>query len=596
MLMAAAQMCGIETGMAQETRLPAFPGAEGYAQNVTGGRGGTVYYVTRNDDCSDSDLVPGTLRWALRTGDDTPRTIVFATSGTIYLTSKLKFAHPNVSILGQSAPGGGITISGFNVYICKDNVIVRHVRFRAGDIPNQALTGLDVENCKHVILDHCSMTWSMEECLTMYDTDSTTVQWCVIGEGLYNSKHGKGARAYAMQWGGEHATMHHTLITNSVNRTPRFNGVRDEAALSEGKHNHDAMVDNEFANNVIFNWGKKNAVYGGENDTTRNIVDGKHMGYNRVYMIGNFFRPGPITKSKVSSDRYFVQGSSSKGYGQWYLKDNKFEVDGVYKPSGSYWTAANLALVNDDNLYGYAEGKGLRAFNLDGVTANQKSYDTYVLEQLPYPLSGLSYQSADEAFASVTSGAGASLPRYDEVDQRLLDEAAGRREVVFGASFGAKSGVIDSPDDITLSAHDTYKVDGVEYANMPCMFVEGKDLYASDADADGMPDLYEKEVGLNPDDASDGSQISASGYTNLEDYLNGIADGKIDKCRYEWSAQYIAPGEKVDIEQGLAEGSVIIDRQSKAASSTYDIMGRKVELDAIRSGQLFIRDGKIISR
>ena len=90
----------------------AFPGADGYAKYITGGRGGKVYYVTSLKDCTDDNLVPGTRRWALRTGDDTPRTILFAVNGTIYLESKLKTTHNNVSILGQSAPGGGICITG----------------------------------------------------------------------------------------------------------------------------------------------------------------------------------------------------------------------------------------------------------------------------------------------------------------------------------------------------------------------------------------------------------------------------------------------------------------------------------------------------
>ena len=121
-------------------KMLAFPGAEGYGKYVTGGRGGEVCYVTRLDDCSDSNLVPGTLRWALRHNNGgKPRTVLFNVSGTIYLTSKLKLQYPDVSILGQTAPGGGITITGYNMYICRDNVIVRYLRFRAGDVPSTSM-------------------------------------------------------------------------------------------------------------------------------------------------------------------------------------------------------------------------------------------------------------------------------------------------------------------------------------------------------------------------------------------------------------------------------------------------------------------------
>lgn len=511
--------------LAQE-RMLAFPGADGYGKYTTGGRGGEVCYVTRTDDCSDNNLVEGTLRWALRHDNGgKPRTILFATSGTIYLTSKLKMQYPDVSILGQTAPGGGITITGFPLYICKNNVIIRYVRFRAGDIPSESLTGLDMENCDNVILDHCSMTWSMEECLTAYDTDYTTIQWCIVGEGLYNSKNSKGARAYAMQWGGEHSTMHHTLITNSMSRSPRFNGVR---SVSNNPGDHDRYVDSEFANNVLFNWGtNNNGSYGGEN-----YPDCK--GYNRVYMINNYWRPGP----NAGSNRYFTT-PSGPNYGEYYLTGNKFELSSKYAPKSTPWSDAELAKVNADNYYGAVAGNASRGINITGANAEK-----YLLKELPYELSGLNYETADDAFMSVTTKAGASLPRYDEVDSRLLAEAAGTADPQFKGSNN-KLGVIDTPDDVKLSYPGTYVVNGVSYNNMPRMFVEGQDKYMRDSDGDGMPDGYEDEVGLDKNNAEDGNAVAANGYTNLENYMNGVADGTIDKTKYETSATYIEPGPEV---------------------------------------------------
>lgn len=504
----------------------AFPGADGYGKHTTGGRGGEVCYVTRTDDCSDNDLVEGTLRWALRHDNGgKPRTILFATSGTIYLTSKLKMQYPDVSILGQTAPGGGVTITGYPLYICKNNVIIRYVRFRAGDNPNESLTGLDMENCDNVILDHCSMTWSMEECLTAYDTDYTTIQWCIIGEGLYNSKNSKGARAYAMQWGGEHSTMHHTLITNSMSRSPRFNGVR---SVSNNPGDHDRYVDSEFANNVMFNWGtNNNGSYGGEN-----YPDCK--GYNRVYMINNYWRPGP----NAGSNRYFTT-PSGPNYGEYYLTGNKFELSSKFAPKSTPWSDAELAKVNADNYYGTVNANASRGINITGANAEK-----YLLKELPYALSGLTYETADAAFQSVTAKAGASLPRYDEVDRRLLDEAAGTVDPRFKGGTNAL-GIIDSPDDITLSYSDTYVVNGVTYNNLPRMFVEGQDKYMRDSDGDGMPDAYEDEAGLDKNNPADGAATAANGYTNLENYMNGVADGTIDKTKYETSETYIEPGPEV---------------------------------------------------
>lgn len=510
---------------AQEPQLTAFPGAEGYGKFTTGGRGGNVYYVTSLADCSDTDLVPGTLRWALRDGDDTPRTVLFQVCGTIYLTSKLKLQHPNVTIAGQTAPGGGICIAGCNIYVCKPNVIIRHIRFRAGDVPSSNYPCLDVENAKNVILDHCSFTWSMEECLTMYDTDSTTVQWCIIGEGLYNSKHKKGERSYATQWGGEHSTMHHTLITNCLNRCPRFNGVRDEARLDLGNHNHDAMVDSEFANNVIFNWGKANSLYGGENDTTKNKdAAGNPLGYDHIYMINNYFRPGPATLAAGLSERYFVKGSKAKDFGRWYLSGNKFEQGCKFSPAKTAWSDENLQLVNDSNLYGYSDTKPARAFELDGGTSADRKLLRYVLLE-QYASSELNLETADAAYAAVVAGAGASLPRYDEEDSRLLAEAAGTVDPIFvGPTAPTKLGIIDSQDDITFARCDTFYVGNDTITGYPYIGMLEGDTIAQDTDLDGMPDAWELAHGLNPNSADDRNLCTLSalpGYTNLEFYLNG---------------------------------------------------------------------------
>ena len=525
---------------AQADGLIAFPGADGYGKYTTGGRGGKVYYVTRNDDCPDNNLVKGTLRWALRDGDNSPRTVLFETSGTIYLTSALTIKS-NTSLLGHTAPGGGVCVAGYPLKINGvSNVIVRYMRFRAGDIPNQSLTGLDLENAQNVIIDHCSITWSMEECLTAYDTDYTTVQWSIIGEGLYNSKNSKGARAYATQWGGEHSTMHHTLLTNSHSRSPRFNGVRNK---STNKGDHDYQVDSEFANNVVFNWGLS---YGGEfnpevNNTT--WYDANNPGYNRVYMINNFYRAGPCS---VKESAYSFTRPDSP-YGQWYLNGNKFEKGGTYS---SLWDQDMLETKNNDNFSGISLA------------------DEYKLATIPYALSGLTYESAEAAFDKVTTQAGCALPRYDEVDARLLAEAAGTQNPQFvGETLKEQGqyGIIDSPDDIILQNHDTYTVDGVEYTNYPFLGLQEGDKYIVDSDCDGMPDAYEDAKGFNKNDASDGAATASNGYTNLENYLNGIVDGTLNKADYETSEVQVPSGEAGNVPASV---TVTFTKGSSGAEGT----------------------------
>ena len=509
--------------------LVAFPGCEGYGRFTTGGRavdgrGSKVYYVTRLDDTGEE----GTFRWACTSGDDTPRTVLFKVSGTIYLTKNVD-VRSNTTIAGQTAPGGGICLAGYRVKL-GSNIIIRHIRFRAGDLPNKSMSPLGVENVHNIVLDHCSVGWSMEENLTLYDTDYTTTQWCIFAEGLYDSRNAKGNRAYGAQWGGEHGTMHHCLFANNNSRSPRFNGVRPSV--------NDRHADNEFANNVIYNWGSVNAIYGGEKTTTG------EDDYNRVYMINNYYKPGPATKNATGSRRYWVSasGGNINEVGQWYLKGNKFELSSKWAPSTAIWSDTELKKVNEDNYYGFVNNNSSRAMNFWSISPSQALANKALLTELPYELSGMTYESADEAYRKVVKQAGASLPRYDEVDARVLAEAAGTQDPQFGGARGKRLGIIDSPYDITLQSHDDfvalYEGDNVadnkeiDVTCYPRLQMESYDCGVRDADGDGLPDAYEMQVGLNPNDSSDGAKLSSSGYSNLEIFLNGVADGQIDAKQY----------------------------------------------------------------
>lgn len=518
-------LCGIST-MAGNYNYPitsgtlAFPGAEGFGKYTQGGRGGDVFYVTRNDDCSNENLVPGTLRWALNNDNGgRPRTVLFATSGVIYLTSKLDLKYPDVSILGQSAPGGGITLSGYKLYVCKDNVIIRYIRFRAGDAIDTNQTSLDVENCKNVIIDHCSMTWSMEECMTLYDCDYTTVQYCIIGEGLYNSKHDKGARAYAMQWGGEHATLHHCLVTNSVNRTPLFNGVRSKSGK---RGDHDYQSDSEYVNNVIFNFGKINSSHGGANYGNAPqseaafipTLEGYDAPYCRLAAVNNYYIPGPAT----AANPFMVY--ADKWAGEYFLSGNE------------YSTAAGITVQE----FGHED-------------------DTYTLlnAQPASTQSGMTYETAAASKATTLANAGARLPRLDEVDTRLIAEAKGDIAPQAKASY-SKAGIIDAPSDIKLKNGNTvYAVNGIAYTDYPASWQEG-DKYMASLPANGIP--------------------AGCPAANLEDYLNGLVDGTYNNADYA-TADHIAGFVKVTLP--AAKPTKPSDDQYEYTFFGYEVAGKVYE-------------------
>ena len=218
------------------------------------------------------------------------------------------------------------------------------------------------------------------------------------------------------------------------------------------------------------------------------------------------------------------------------LKGNKFEENNKFvDASNSCWNAETLKKVNADNWYGFTSNSVDRAVNM--VLGNDEaSFGKYALKSQDVS-SGMSLQTADEAYDAVVERAGASLPAYDEVDRRLLDEAAGKRDPQFaGYTDGKMSrglGIINSPSDVKLSKNDVFKVGDKTVTCYPYLGERGREKVILDSDGDGLPDKYEVEKGLNPHDPADGSVITATGYSNLELFLHGIADGSLRKADYE---------------------------------------------------------------
>ncbi len=265
----------------------AFPGAEGFGQFATGGRGGKTYTVTNLNDSG-----PGSLREAIRKKE--PRIIVFAVSGTIALQSRLDINNDNITIAGQTAPGDGICVKNFPVNVKADNVIIRYMRFRLGDEFAQQEDALSGTKQNNVIIDHCSISWATDECASFYRNKNFTMQWCIISESLNASVHEKGNHGYGGIWGGEGASFHHNLLANHTSRLPRFSGS------STTPNSPDELVD--FRNNVIYNWAG-NSTYGGEK--------------GRYNVVNNYYKPGPATKSKKP---WMLNPTSP--YGLFYISGN----------------------------------------------------------------------------------------------------------------------------------------------------------------------------------------------------------------------------------------------------------------------------------
>ena len=478
-MLAAMLLCLASISTAQD-RTPAFPGAEGFGRYVTGGRGGNVYHVTSLAD----DGTEGTLRWAL--GKSGAKTIVFDVSGTIHLQSSLNISIGNVTIAGQTAPGDGICVADYPVAIKANNVIVRYMRFRLGNknvLLNgadgwDAFGGMDQEN---IIVDHCSVSWSIDECLSVLGNKNTTVQWCLVAQSLVNSGHSKGAHGYGGNWGGSGASFHHNLIAHHGSRTPRL-GPRPTTQLDERM---------DMRNNVIYNFGG-NGCYGGEGMT--------------VNIVNNYYKPGPGTPTDKKGYRIAGIGIRTNEYVEKYpAYAPALHLWGKYFVTGNYNT--KYSSVNNDN-WTYGIINQIDASGCDG-TFTAETKDSIKLAE-PMDFVATTTHSADDAYDRVLDYAGASLSR-DSFDELMVSDA--RNGAASYTGKGLSKGFVNSQDDNRpADAAD-------DWTAWPTLNSTAAPV---DTDGDGMPDEWEKSNGLDPSDPSDGKTIGTDGYSNLENYLNSL--------------------------------------------------------------------------
>lgn len=463
--------------------LYAFPGAEGCGKNTVGGRGGTVLHVTSLED----DGSEGTLRWAVT--QKKPRVIVFDVAGTIHLKSQLKTTADYLTIAGQTSPGG-ICIADYPFVINSNQVILRFLRFRPGDASGDEPDGLGGMDKSDVIVDHCSVSWSVDECLSVYGMTRSTVQWCIASQALRVSTHGKGTHGYGGNWGGNQASYHHNLIAHCESRVPRL-GPRSTTQLNE-------YVD--IRNNVFYNWAGE-GCYGGENQN--------------VNLVNNYYKPGPATQKATARTRYRIAkiGVRTEEYvtkytafepsrhkwGTFYITGNK--VEGNEEVTHDNWTKGVYEQQDNDAKVDYL-------WNEETMKAIRKEAE--VMDP-----AGVTTHTADEAYAKVLQYVGACNYR-DAVDRLILDDVKEGKASCTAA--GNKEGYINTPADI-LNALP-------ELGTNPYPELK-RDISVdvTDTDGDGVPDSWERAHGLDPKDVTDGTAktIDVHGaYTNLEMYLNSL--------------------------------------------------------------------------
>lgn len=398
-------------------QLPAFPGAEGYGAQTPGGRGGRVLIVGNLNDSG-----RGSLRAALEA--EGPRIVVFRVAGVIDLKTPIRITQPFVTVAGQSAPGGGITLRGHGIVVNTHDVVIRHLRARPGDISGDEVDGIAIGGAsRNVVVDHCSVSWSVDENLSPSGGISdVTVQWSIISEGLNRSVHAKGAHGYgSLVRASGGVTLHHNLWAHNASRNPRL-------GCNYGRPPFPRF---DVRNNVVYNAGGPN-------------VAGDTFEANYV---ANFHKPGADSPAG-----HPVFSPTEKAALRFHFAENE--------PANLRWSVR------------------------PGITEVGQPFESPQVRTT----------SAERAYEEVLAHAGATLPRRDAVDERIV------REVREGT--GAH---IDSQ----------WEVGGwpsIESGRPP-----------RDTDRDGMPDDWELKRGLKPRDAADAALIAPSGYTWIEEYLNELA-------------------------------------------------------------------------
>lgn len=457
-------------GETPDEPIVAFAGAGGGGSYTTGGRGGTIFPITTlddNDEGSNEPMIPGSLRYAL--SQKGKKIIVFKVAGIIHLKAALNITNGDFTILGQTAPGDGICIADYPVKINRaNNIIIQYLRFRMGDekltqAQADGADALSVNNCQNVLIDHCSFSWSTDECCSCYGNENFTLQYCFVTESLRLSKHSGSSsdvdpHGFGGIWGGKNASFHHNLLAHHDSRNPRFD---------HDYVNKTCRGPLDYVNNVVYNW-RGNSSYGGESVNAQ----------RKINFVNNYYKPGPATNSNVKTR--FVN--------PWEECSNCSMTASSVKPPKIYMTGNRMTSSSD-----------VTADNWKGSTLSTSEVKSSTHFSMNYEIVA---QSAAEAYETVLAKAGCSLKR-DAIDVRIVGEV---RDSIYTYK-GSKSkykGIIDSPSDV--GGWPTYS-----------------GTAATDTDLDGLPDDWETAHNLNPNDRKDAALTTLNKpYMNIEVYAQEL--------------------------------------------------------------------------
>ncbi len=470
-----------------QSEIIAFPGAEGGGAYSFGGRGGRVIVVKNLNDSG-----PGSLRDACEQGG--ARIVVFNVAGIIRIKTPLIIRAPYITIAGQTAPGDGVCVAGESVWINTHDVIVRFMRFRRGETyvgrRDDAIGGNPVGN---IMIDHVSASWGLDENMSMYRhmyNDSTgkiedklatvniTIQNSIFSEALDTWNH-----AFGSTLGGENCTFMRNLWAD--------NGARNPSIGWNGIFN--------FANNVIFNWNNR-STDGGDYTALYNIIN-------------NYYKPGPVTDLKDPISYRILKPESGRSklpyvvFGRAYVDGNI--IEGNEKVTKDNWNGGVQVEDKKGELMTFEQSQ---------------PYFAAMRVKKPFPMAKITILPTLAAKNYVLANVGANLPKRDPVDTRVIKQVqTGKIDYIEGVKLPEKD------FEHRRLPKDSYKLGIITDISQVGGYPAYNGTPYKDTDDDGMPDAYETKTGLNPKDASDAAKITASGYSNIEIYLNSVVPVSIVK-------------------------------------------------------------------
>jgi hypothetical protein len=428
----------------------AFPGAEGFGAKTIGGRGGTVYIVTNTNDSG-----TGSLRACVSASG--ARTCVFEVGGLITLNSPLTISNPYLTIAGQTAPGGGITLksNGSDIFAPRTHdIIIRYVTGRPGVGGENHASQSAVNNSTsiyNIIFDHCSFSWGIDSVWeTWYRVYDLTIQWSFVNEGLDCSTHDKGCHSKGLMIGG-----YKLGESNNAKGSYNISVLKNLMAHNAERNPLMQMCGTaQVINNVTYNpmWTFSHQEI--------NCADSSAV--STINWIGNYHKQGPDSTSTRNLKVSITGGSST---GRAYIEGNLSRLKN--KTSDTAWIveANGLTVTTLANAPAVTTTGALVAYNqVLAEGGNSKGLDC----------------------------GGNWYSRRDSIDARVVNE------VKTGTGH-----IIDDPSEVGG------------------WIIPASGTACGDTDRDGIPNAWETSHGLNPNLKSDGNSVAPSGYTWLEEYFNG---------------------------------------------------------------------------